>query len=627
MPHPDARKAPPKVLTLFLVGATIALIAGLVAKFGADHIGGNARITWFEFVIGAVVVTAVVIPTVTVVGVKQARASTVSYNEYWNGWEETANTAQTNCTRDGACRHTYQCDPYPYTVHYTERVQTGTKTVRHSSGTGKNKTSYTTTEPVYKNVSKTRVETRYHSCPYSKVEYTYTVSTTLGDTYTLGDHWLPKNPQEFRYRAFTAVPSRIPSGVPAKWQAAHDRLRAGQPGGVTKVMKYDNYVLASQTTLLRKYSAAIADFQRKNLMPNPSKGIVDPYLANKVYFVGPTPANAAAWQEALMRANGKIGAERRGDLHLVLVTDPRITNPDAYTLAVQARFQDPSLGKDALSKNGIVVVAGSTDAGKSVGWARLFTGMPMGNERLSAVTLNGALNGVPMTPQALLALPIKATGTTAAAKPTASAAPTGTATTATTSNDSAAQAAAAAKAVAAATGKTVAPGVPMNAVPLPALTGNQPVPTPTVSAPVFNADAGGAVIQTLFGPDGFKRACMKGCGGDDLGYAYLIDQIQPTGGQKAGILAVGFALALAVWGALLALGIPSPAEIRSGQFRADKATRAKGSQSRQNVMASRYANSPEFNRLYQASPSKVVRFGADRTRNLNRKKGRDRPSK
>lgn len=583
------------MLTLILLGATLALVGGLIAKFGSDFVGSDYRVTWFEFTIGALVCTLLVIPAVTVVGVKQARASTMSYNEYWNGWEKTADVATTNCTRDGSCRHTYECDPYLAQEQYTVQVPYSA-TESYSVSDGKGGTSYRTrTVTKYRTEYRTRTVTRYHQCPYSKVEHTYTVSTTLGDTYTLGDHWMPANPQEFRYRAFTAVPSRYPSGVPALWQAAKNRLDAGRAGGVTKVMTYPNYLLASQSTLLHAYSGSIADYQREGLMPNPSKGIIEPYLANKVYFVGKTPGSAPEWQEALMRANAKIGTERRGDLHLVLVTDPRITNPDEYALAVQAHWQDPSLGKNALSKNGLVYIVGSTDGGKSVSWVRVFTGMPEGNEGLIASALGDSFKGTPVTPQALLALPDR---NAPAASASASVTATVTAT-ATARPDALAQVTAAAKTAARteakATGKTAVAGAPSPAIPLPTGT---PAAKPTAPAiPVLDPTKGGAIIASVFGPDGFKRACMKGCGDGDVGYAYLIDQIQPTGGQKAGIVAIGFGFALAIWAALLALGITSPVQFRNGKFALVSVPARSTNPRRGTSKGARYANSPAFERL------------------------------
>jgi hypothetical protein len=55
---------------------------------------------------------------------------------------------------------------------------------------------------------------------------------------------------------------------------------------------------------------------------------------------------------------------------------------------------------DVTSKNGVVVVIGTSD-GQTVAWSRAFTGMPLGNEQL-LVVLRDKLNGLPLTPQALI---------------------------------------------------------------------------------------------------------------------------------------------------------------------------------------------------------------------------------
>lgn len=503
------------MFVLILIGATIALIAGGIAKVVADRLNATRdlredlthvsfprgfratpgritrprtrRITAFEFALGLLLVTAVTTPLITVVGVNIARASTISYPEYWGGWEKDATASTITCTLDGSCRHTYNCDPYIYIVHYTERVQTGTRRVTH--GTGKNK--YTSYEPVYKDVPRTRPETRYHDCPYTTTETTYVVTDTLGDTHTLGDHWAPANPDQNRYRAGVSVPSRIPSGVPPFWAAAKTRIDSGTPGGVKKVAQYDNYLLASQSTVLRTYSGAIKGYQQQGLMPMPATGLTDPYLTSEVYPVGPLPGNATEWRDSLMRLGGLLGTTRQGDPHLIVVTDKRITDPDEYALAVQAHWQSPEIGKRALSKNGVVLIVGSTD-GKTVQWARAFTGMPVGNEAL-AQNVRSALVGAPLTPQGLLALPQGAH---------------------TLTKDNA--------------------------------------------ATVATATGVGAIPKALLGQTGFTRACMKGCGDGDLGYTYLIDEIDPTTGQKVTIVSVGLLAALAVWAALFAFDIPTP---------------------------------------------------------------------
>lgn len=254
-----------------------------------------------------------------------------------------------------------------------------------------------------------------------------------------------------------------------------------------------------------------------------------------------------------MRFNGRLGTDRQGDGHLILVTDPRITNPDEYVLAMQAHWQGKPLGKNVLSKNGLVIVAGSTDGGKSVTWARAFTGMPEGNERLSAAILGGALTGRAMTPQALLALP---------GDPGAQPTPTAPAVTAANAS------------LVTAASPTPTPSA-TRATNLPALPG-MPAPVPPTPSPSAAAPTGTSLTDVVFGADGYKRVCMKGCGDGDVGYTYLIEQIQPTGGQKTAIVAVGLVMAMLVWVALLMVGIPSPADLRAGRLHSGPSLRERG---------------------------------------------------
>lgn len=92
-----------------------------------------------------------------------------------------------------------------------------------------------------------------------------------------------------------------------------------------------------------------------------------------------------------------LGEELQGDLHLVIVQNSFIDgNPDGYLLALKAYWQSPKFGKDAISKNSIIVVLG-TD-GSKVNWARAITGMPLGNE-VMLLALSNNLKDVALTPK------------------------------------------------------------------------------------------------------------------------------------------------------------------------------------------------------------------------------------
>src|SRR5439155_22131201 len=96
-------------------------------------------------------------------------------------------------------------------------------------------------------------------------EDSYYVETTLG-TYTIAEHIFPANPQN--WRSSHSVPDDVPRGVPALWAAAKQRLDSGDPGPVTAQRDYQNYILASQATILHKYSASIDRYKQEKLLPD-----------------------------------------------------------------------------------------------------------------------------------------------------------------------------------------------------------------------------------------------------------------------------------------------------------------------------------------------------------------------
>ena len=92
--------------------------------------------------------------------------------------------------------------------------------------------------------------------------------------------------------------------------------------------------------------------------------------------------------EPALARDAALGSTLQGDLHLVIVDAKKISDPDNYSNALVAYWLSPKFGKDALSKNGIVVVLGTSD-GKTVDYtyaagADLLTGQTVGhNQSLS----------------------------------------------------------------------------------------------------------------------------------------------------------------------------------------------------------------------------------------------------
>lgn len=369
---------------LIIEGAVLVVVIGLIAKFILDRKQSIYRVDRTEFAISAAVLLLIVVPLTAWVGTKLAINSQVSYNENWGGYETRAEWVKTTCYRDGPCRWSYKGDPYQYVWYTDEEVCTGT---------GKDRKCHT--------VQVRHEETRYHDIPYTTEEWTFIVHTTLGD-YVIADRNLPENPNAYRYRAGVRVPEDLPHGIPGFWTAAKDRLDAGKPGPVTARRSYYNYILASQHTILKRFSADIEGYAKSGLLPQLSRNpIHDFYYADRVYFVGVQAA--ADWQLAINRFNAALGNTLQGDLHLVIVDANKIGDPDNYSNALIAYWMSPQFGKDALSKNGIVVVLGTAD-GTNIAWARSGTGMPEGNEEM-LLEIRNNLKGVKLDVPSLLGSP------------------------------------------------------------------------------------------------------------------------------------------------------------------------------------------------------------------------------
>jgi len=353
----------------------IAIAAASVVAFKS----GLHLTVWAAAALAAILIP---LPTYAVV-MAVAKSDKQTYHEYYNGYEVAANTSVTSCTRDGSCSNEYNCDPY--TVHYTERV-------KNSSGDG------------YHEEDRTRTE--YHRCPYSTEETTYTVDTTLGG-YTIAANQMTG--PEWRSRQ---IPGGRVTTPPKLWSDAKARIDAGTPGGTTQVNSYKNYILASENTVLKRYSDKIDDLKEKGLLPPIASGTQDFYKASKASFAGDVLGiDKNAITNSLSDLNGAVGTELRGDVRLVFVDGDAVGSTEDYGNALIAYWQSPEAGRDALPKNTIVVIVGvekhkssSTDTTQTeaikngtpvVGWAKAYTGMPMGNEALLR-QLSGDLEGLPI---------------------------------------------------------------------------------------------------------------------------------------------------------------------------------------------------------------------------------------
>ncbi|OGN30666.1 MAG: hypothetical protein A3I26_03520 [Candidatus Yanofskybacteria bacterium RIFCSPLOWO2_02_FULL_43_10] len=375
---------------LIFQGILIAALAGLAIKFFLDYQRNNLEITWGEYGLGLLAISFVLTPLIVWAGWSVVRSSNLSFNEYRNGWELQAVAEPVQCARDGPCWHEYDCDPYIVMVSYQCNCTTD-KDGRSSCSTC------------------WRPETRYHDCPYVTVETSYSVQTTLG-SYTIAEHRFPENPQSHRWRTSKNIPQyvidRVGVSEPQFWQAADVRVRAGKPGPVTARASYDNYILASDSTILNQYSGEVEKLLAVKMLPELSHGLYDYYMARKAYSVGPTlRVDTGAWSEKVAYLNAALGSELQGDLHVVLIHDADLrkvgSSPDEYALTLKAYWQNTKhFQKDALSKNTIVVVVGTKD-GESVSWVRAMIGMPLGNERM-ITEIRNSLVGVPFLPEAVI---------------------------------------------------------------------------------------------------------------------------------------------------------------------------------------------------------------------------------
>lgn len=277
-----------------------------------------------------------------------------TFYEYWNGSESSTSAIPMQCTRDGGCKHTYDCDPYLVT-----RVVTSTDS--------KGKTS-----------SHIVTSTEYHHCPYSNQETTYIINTTVG-SFTAGDALMTG--EQFRGNM------QIPGGkqtAPAMWVEAKNRIDSGNPSGATARHTYKNFILSADVTLFKTYSDKIDSLRSEGLLPTPVSDVQSLYKANKVYLVGDTKVDAGAMNYQLTQLDAYVGSQLSGDMHVVFVEASKAGDPTDYTNALKAYWSSEAVGKNAIAKNTVTLVVGvvQKDNKPVVGWATGFTGMPVGNEAL-----------------------------------------------------------------------------------------------------------------------------------------------------------------------------------------------------------------------------------------------------
>ena len=391
-------------MEIFYVIATVVIVAAIFVGW-----------KFFEMNLTVMAITAVVallmpLP-IYAIATTVAKNEKQTYHEYWNGYEVAATFETTTCYRDGACTNEYDCDPYTE-VYYVS--------VPDADGEGSHQ--------------EMRTRTVYHDCPYSNEETSYYVDTTLGN-YGIAHNLMTGT----QFRAGNPIPGGQVTEPPAFWTAAKDRIDSGNPGPVTKVSDYKNYILSSENTLFKRYSDRIDEYLAAGLLPKPSAGVSNFYNASKAYFVG-IDAGAVdqdAYTQDVAYLNGAVGSDLRGDLHVVFVDADKAGDPTDYGNSLLAYWQSGDLGRDAIAKNAIIIIVGvgTYDAPEVVTpvepdvdvtgataeptpeptetvapvepeveeplfedgtviaeWARAFTGMPLGNEAMLTQIENSLKN-------------------------------------------------------------------------------------------------------------------------------------------------------------------------------------------------------------------------------------------
>lgn len=243
------------VLSIFLWCSAIAIVLGVV--LGAlVHFGAiSVRIPWWEYLVAGIVMVFALALGTSWIGYKIAVSNVVTYNEFWGGFELKAypvvyqchESAESEGNHDtGGCTNTYHADEFSYQVWVSSQECT-------TDSKGKQ---------TCRDTSHWETHWQYRDVPYTDTETDWMVDTTLG-AYNLGPHWLPANPSAHRiapqHDGMAGLPD-LPSGVPAKWQEALDRIARGAPGPVTAQRHYPNYILATENNLLLRRNPDISQY-------------------------------------------------------------------------------------------------------------------------------------------------------------------------------------------------------------------------------------------------------------------------------------------------------------------------------------------------------------------------------
>lgn len=394
------------IYSVLIVVATVAA-AGLLLKFVIPWLFKYAdwEISWREFIAGMLVSCVLVTSAVFGIGSALSTADLLQHEQFANGVETEAIVTVEECfpgqpgtnasSGHSNCHYEYQTDQtYEYTEHYLIPITTCTSN-------GKTVTCSTIYVPAQRQV------TAYIYNPYGAREYNYAITDSLGGQYDFPGPYV-KDGESYQDNA---MPADIPRGDPAEWVESQQRLNEGDPRAVTRLVNYDNYVLASQDGTYGDYTDEVEEYLKQDILPDHTAKISDDPLhgfngaiADKVSFVGVgARANGPSdWQDSLMSFNGALGSKYGGDLHLVFIDASLVDDPTMYLGALKAYWQSDDFGRRAIGANAIIVVAGVQN--NVIQWAVASTGMPSGNDTMLQ-SIQRDLTDVPFTPAAVLGSP------------------------------------------------------------------------------------------------------------------------------------------------------------------------------------------------------------------------------
>lgn len=395
------------MIGLAAIAVLAVAIIGLAVKYGLAALDQrnvfyeSRQVTWFEYGVTMAILSIVVVPAVLIVGKGLSQDQILQYDEMYNGVEVEAAVRTTDCQAGSSgssstsglsnCVHSYISGTYTYPEEYP---------ASECSLNSKNEMSCTTVMKccVYPSAN---IYT-----PFATREYGYSVTNSFGETYHYPDTYVARDATAY---GSEPIPGSLPRGEPVDWLEAKQRLDASDPRPVTDVFPYPNYILASGDEMLAPYSQDVDKYREQHLLPEHTAGILGNPIygesrkqAKKLSFVGTQVPDEQAWQESLMRFNAALGSKLQGDLHVVVIDSKLVDDPHGYVKALRAYWLGERFGKRALSKNGIILVIGTS--GTKVDWAQMDTGMPFGNNMMIEVSQN-LLQGKDLNPDVIFGKP------------------------------------------------------------------------------------------------------------------------------------------------------------------------------------------------------------------------------